>query len=95
MAGVKGRSGGARPGSGRKPKPKLPAADTPIAFLLSVMNDPNQDPRLRVRAAITAAQYEHTKKADGGKREELAKAAEEAARKFAPPSPPKLVVSNA
>src|SRR5687767_3784420 len=101
MAGVKGRSGGARPGAGRKPKAKVtvpgvavglepqphggalkrskaperpapPKADTPLEFLKGVMNDLEQDPKLRVRAAIAAAQYEHLKKGDGGKKDETA-----------------------
>jgi phage terminase small subunit len=102
MAGVKGRSGGARPGAGRKAKakpeqpllpPAPPAADTPLAFLKGVMNDLEQDPRLRVRAAIAAAQYEHMKKGDGGKKDETAEKAKQAAGgkfKSAPP-PLKLV----
>lgn len=97
MAGVKGRSGGARPGAGRKPAPKLPltvpAAPTPLAFLLSVMNDPEADPALRVKAASTAAQYMHTRRQDGGKKDEQADKAKQAASgKFAAaPSPLKLV----
>lgn len=99
MAGVKGRSGGARPGAGRKPKekpeqpPAPPAAPTPLEFLKGVMNDLEQDPKLRVRAAIAAAQYEHMKKGDGGKRDEVADAAKKAAGgKFkAAPAPLKLV----
>ena len=99
MAGVKGRSGGprknsggARPGAGRKPKPKPeiapPApADTPLEFLKGVMNDTAQDPKLRVRAAIAAAQYEHLKKGDGGKRDDQAEKARRAASNFAPGAP--------
>ncbi len=110
MAGVKGRSGGARPntggarpGAGRKPKPKpvepaLAAKDgqEPLEFLLSVQNDPLASPSLRVRAAIAAAQYVHVKRADGGKREEQLHAATKAAkgRFSAAAPPPKLVVSN-
>jgi phage terminase small subunit len=60
------------------------------------MNDETQDAALRVRAAIAAAQYEHAKPGEGGKKEAQQAAAEDAAqRKFAPPAPPKLIVSNA
>jgi hypothetical protein len=39
-------------------------------------------------------QYTHTKRSDGGKKEEKEKRAEIAASKFAPAQPPKLVVNN-
>ena len=97
MAGVKGRSGGARPGAGRKPAPKLPltvpAKPTPLEFLLAVMNDAGADPTLRVKAATTAAQYVHIRKQDGGRKDEQAdKAKVAAAGKFsAAPAPLKLV----
>lgn len=59
------------------------------------MNDVRQDPKLRVRAAVAAAQYLHTKTHDGGKKEAAAeRAAKAASGRFAPPAPPKLVVSN-
>lgn len=106
MAGVKGKSGGprknsggARPGAGRpkKEKPETPApakADDPLKFLLGVMNDTNQDPQLRVKAAIAAVQYTHTKKGEGGKKEGKAEAAKKVAGRFGPPTAPKLVVDN-
>lgn len=106
MAGVKGRSGGpranaggARKGAGRKKKPPpvlaVPADQDPLAFLLSVMNSADADARLRVRAAVAAAQYVHTKQADGGKKEAAEKAARDAASsRFAPATPPRLVVNN-
>ena len=74
MAGVKGRSGGPRPGAGRPKKVRapiaVPAAPTPLEFLLSVMNDPAADADLRLKAAVSAAQYVHTRKQDGGKKDE-------------------------
>lgn len=107
MAGVKGKSGGprknaggARPGAGRPPKDKEPAApapaqaDTPLAFLKGVMNDIEQDPKLRVRAAIAAAQYEHTKMSDGGKKDAKQDAAKKVAGRFAQAAPPKLVAAG-
>lgn len=102
MAGVKGRSGGARKGAGRKPAPKrppavldVPAGQDPLEFLLSVMNSAETDPRLRVRAAVAAAQYVHPKRGEGGKKEQAEKAAGDAASgKFKPSAPPRLVVNN-
>lgn len=71
------------------------AADSPLDFLIGVMNDINQDPRLRVRAAIAAAQYKHLKRHDGGKKDEQGATARQTAKgKFAPAAPPKLVVNN-
>jgi phage terminase small subunit len=105
MAGVKGRSGsgGARPGAGRprkeRPEPaltKVPegSEDDPLAYLIAIMQDSNQDPRLRVRAAVAAAQYTHVKKGDGGKKDERADAAKRVAGKFVPAVTPRLVVDN-
>lgn len=50
----------------------------------------------QVRAAIAAVQYTHTKRGDGGKKDEVADKAKKASTgKFAPTSaPPKLVVNN-
>jgi phage terminase small subunit len=102
MEGVKGKRGGARVGAGRKPKPPAvlgesgeKVADDPLEFLLGVMNDPGADAALRVRAAIAAAQYVHTKTHDGGKKEAREEAAKQAgAGKFSAAAPPKLVVNN-
>jgi phage terminase small subunit len=102
MAGMKGRSGGARPNSGPKPKPKAPElplaaveGQSPLDFLLSVQNDPAATPALRVRAAVAAAQYLHTKRHDGGKKDEAEELAKAAAKgKYAPKAAPKLVVNN-
>lgn len=96
MAGVKGRSGGARPGAGRPAKPVAQLAadsDDPVEFLRQVMRDPNADPRLRVRAAIAAAGYTSQRKAAKGKKERRQDAAESAAKgRYAPPEPPRLSV---
>jgi phage terminase small subunit len=91
--------GGARPGAGRPPKEPtvlaIPGGKDPLEFLLAVMNDESAKPELRVRAAIAAAQYKHTKLADGGKKDERQRAAEAAGSgKFSAGAPPKLVVSN-
>lgn len=86
MAGVKGRSGsgGARPGSGRKPKPKEPqqppqvvVSRDPLDFLLDVMQGKVAANLAQVKAAITAAPYVHPKKGETGKKEEAAAVAKQ------------------
>jgi len=73
----------------------VPDAETPLAFLLSVMNDTEADPALRVKAASTAAQYVHTRRQDGGKRDELADKAKQAASgRFAPAAAPLKLVGR-
>lgn len=109
MAGVKGKSGGprknsggARVGAGRKPQTQeekltiaTNGAQSPLEFLLSVMNDNEIDDRLRIDAAKTAAQYCHLKKGDGGIKDEKQEAAKKAgAGKFGASAPPKLIVNN-
>lgn len=104
MAGVKGMKGGggARAGAGRKPKPKAPAAppipqshDDMLAFLQDVALGRTEATPIQVRAAIAAVQYTHTKKHDGGKKDEVAEKAKKAgAGKFAPATPPKLVAAG-
>jgi phage terminase small subunit len=83
----------------RQPTPAmLPAApgQDPLEFLLSVQNDPNAAPALRVRAAVAAAQYMHTRRADGGKKEEQEARAIELMQggKFALSRPPLKLVSG-
>ena len=127
MAGVKGRSGGARPGAGRKPKAKpeqakVPASvkvelepqphggalkrsqEAPVAqaetdmlkFLQDVALGRTEASSLQVRAAIAAVQYTHTKRADGGKKEEQAEKAKQAAGagRFAAVAPPRLAAAG-
>lgn len=80
MAGMKGRSGGARPGAGR-PK-RVPEAPTRIAdgtTMLQMLQDValgrTTATALQVRAAIAAVQYSHIKARDGGKKDAQADAA--------------------
>lgn len=101
MAGKPGRSGGARPGAGRpRTKPEestvpVPQGDVDMLQLLqNVALGLTEATPLQVRAAIAAVQYTHTKRADGGKKEEAADKANKAAGKFTPTQPPRLVVSN-
>lgn len=102
MPGAKGKSGGARPGAGRKPKPQAPMVKIEVgdmdmlALLQSVALGQTEANALQVRAAIAAVQYTHTKRGDGGvKDERQAKAEKAAAGRFSTPPPPKLVVNNA
>lgn len=108
MAGQPGRSGGprknaggARPGAGRPKKEKPPPPPTiEIAErdMLSLLQDVAlgrvEATALQVRAAIAAVQYTHTKRGDGGKKEEVQERAEQAASKFRRAVPPKLVAAG-
>lgn len=107
MAGVKGKSGGPRPNSGRKPKPqpkpiKVEAAEKPdelaedcdmLKLLQDVALGRIESTPLQVRAAIAAVQYTHIKRGDGGIREETAKKAKQAsAGKFGASAVPLALV---
>lgn len=106
MAGVKGRSGGARPGAGRK---KEPAVEISKAAAKVADGEP-LDPRptlelialghmevsaLQMKALLALLPYTNTKMGEGGKKDAKADAAKNAAGgKFAAALPPKLVVNN-
>ena len=108
MAGVKGKSGGARPGTGgarpgagRKPKPPpemLKAATAgsdqdPKQFLLNVMNDDLADPRLRMDAAKALLPFVYQKLSEGGKKNERLNSAKRAGTgKFSAAPPPLRLV---
>ena len=97
MAGVKGRSGGARPGAGRPKKEPtiLQLAATysdPLPFLMAVVNDQGTDIKIRVDAAKAALPYKHAKPGEVGKKD-LARdraAALGSGGRFAPSAPPPL-----
>lgn len=99
MAGVKGKSGGARPnsggarpGAGRKPKP--PAAvdyDDPLEFLRQVWCGKIKASPDQVRAASAALSFLHPKKAPAGK---VAPAAPVIPDKYAARTGPRLVSSK-
>ncbi len=103
--GPRKNSGGARPGAGRKPKNQPPkkspnaeqpapepvSSRDPLEYLLSVVADKGEDPKLRVRAAIGAAQYLHPKK-EGGKKDDRKQKATEVANKFTSAPPPLKLV---
>lgn len=99
MAGVKGRSGGARPNSGPKPRPpKEPdvvADQEPLEFLRGVMLGRIDANPAQLKAAIAAAKYVHRPADGAGKKDERADAAKKAASgKFAAAQPPRLVSSR-
>lgn len=116
MAGVKGRSGGARPGAGRKPKAVIegrevqahggelkrqkavPVPQEPTDMLTLLQNVAlglTDATSLQVRAAIAAVQYTHSKKGEGGKKDEAADRAKAAAGgKFGVRQGPRLVANN-
>jgi phage terminase small subunit len=105
MAGVKGRSGGARANAGRKVKeaPTLPESGDiaellkhkdPKVFLLAVMNDAGSDARLRIDAAKALMPFMYAKLGEGGKKEQQAEAAKKVASKFASAAPPRLVAAG-
>lgn len=99
MAGVKDKSGGARNNAGRKKKETPPPAP-PVVIdgcdMLQMLQDVAlgrvEATALRVRAAIAAVQYTHTKKADGGKKEDQADKAQKAASKFTQTAAPLKLV---
>lgn len=99
MAGKPGRSGGARPGAGRKPNEptilKLAATyDDPEKFLTAVMNDSGTDVKVRVDAAKALMPFRHKKLGEGGKKEQKDDAAKKVAGRFAAGAPPKLVAAG-
>lgn len=100
MAGMPGRSGGARPGAGRKPEPEvivehMDKQEDPKAFLLDMMNDSSIDVKLRLDAAKTLMPFFHVKLGEGGKKEAKESAAKKAgAGKFSSAPPPLKVVNT-
>lgn len=96
-------AGGARAGAGRKAKakespplpPPIPDDLDMLQMLQAVALGRVEATTIQVRAAIAAVQYTHTKRGDGGKKDEQADKAKAAGKgKFAPTAPPKLVVNN-
>lgn len=105
MAGKPGRSGGYRPGAGRKPPevkllPEIVEAleakltQTPLEFLLSVMRNPGVDEKLRIDAAKAAATYMHVKPENTIKADKQDAAKKAATGKFGAAAPPLRVVNG-
>lgn len=98
-------AGGARPGAGRKP-----AETVFIAPEVAQVSDGEPlDPRpalelialghmevsqTQMKALLALLPYVHTKKGDGGKKDEVAGKAQKAASKFAPTAAPLKLVSK-
>lgn len=83
MAGMKGRSGGARPGAGRKPKP--PAVNAyvdPLDFLRAVWSGEVDASEGQIRAATAALPLFHAKLGNTGKKERAQSAAQRVADRF-------------
>lgn len=80
MAGVKGRSGGSRPGSGRPPKEQPPIAlqegGDPLEFLHRVWRGEVAPTDQQLKAAIEACRYVHKKPGGAGKKEAQREAAD-------------------
>lgn len=98
MAGAKGRSGGARPGAGRKPAPPVTVdarslqTTDPDEFLAAVMADPSIDFKMRMEAALALKKAGKGGGGPKGKREAQADAAAavvERGRSLAPASAPR------
>lgn len=101
MAGVKGRSGGKRQGSGRNPAdPVIIDSEAlltrnPTQFLTALMNDPSADIKVRADAAKALLAAELRSAEAKGKKDVRQEAANKAGSgKFAPAQPPKLVAAG-
>ena len=109
MAGVKGRSGGARPNTGgprpdpgrpRKPPVEAPVppaagAEDMLQLLKDIAMGRVDASPTQVKAAIAAVAYTHQKPGDAGKKEQRQTEAESiASGKFGARQPPKLVASR-
>ena len=87
----------------RKAERKLAAGGvrgfaTALEFAMSVINDPAADMNDKIRLAVAAMPFQHAKlaeKAQGKRAGQVEKAREIAKGRFAPPSPPRLIVDNA
>ena len=78
------------------PEPEKEAVNTfsdPLEFLKWVMNDARQDIDIRKDAAKAMLPYVHTKRGEGGKKEQKKVAADKAADRFAGIAAPKRVIN--
>ena len=105
MAGKPGKSGGARPGAGRKPAEtvllSIPVPITenlahkdPKVFLMALMNDLEADIKIRADAAKSLLPFMHAK-VEAGVKDAKAEAAKKAgAGKFGAAAPPLRIVNG-
>jgi phage terminase small subunit len=99
MAGVKGKSGGARPGAGRKPRVPIIVAlsggSDSLTFLKAVMQNTSIDLALRIVAAKALLPFTHRRVTSAGKKAAQAEAAKTVGTgRFASSAPPRLVVDD-
>ena len=106
MAGVKGKSGGARAGAGRKAAEPVFIAPEAAKVVDGEPLDPRPTLELialghmdvsqsQMKALLALLPYVHTKKGDGGKKDEAAdKAKKVGAGKFAAAAPPLKLVAR-
>jgi len=79
-----------------RPRPSL-GGQTPLEYMLSVMNDPDEDGLRRDKMAMAAAPYVHPRAAEvapGKKEQKQAEAEKVAGGRFAPRQGPRLAVKN-
>lgn len=96
MAGVKGKSGGARKGSGRKKVPPADAAGIGDAkeFLERVVRGDLVPSKAQVDAAKALLPFQHRKLGETGKKEQRQEEAGKAGGRFNPAAPPRLVAAD-
>ena len=110
MAGVKGRSGGRRPGAGRKPKagvvvaPDASSASVPAAgvtftgdakaFLETVVRGDVLPTPAQLDAAKALLPYQHKKLGESGKKEQKQDEAGKVAGRFAQAAAPRLIAAD-
>lgn len=97
MAGVKGRSGGARPNSGPKKRPPaVTQAKDALEFLHQVMRGKILPTVVQLDAAKAICRHTLAPPTAGGKKDERAEAAKKAATgRFAAAAPPLKLVNKA
>jgi phage terminase small subunit len=95
MAGVKGKSGGARTGAGRKAKPP---ADIGVGdakeFLERIVRGEIIANAQQLDAAKALLPYQHKKLGEAGKKELRKDEAGKVAGRFSPGAPPRLVAAD-
>lgn len=105
MAGKPGKSGGVRPGAGRKPAAAIKISiPVPITenlvhkdakvFLMALMNDYEADIKLRAEAAKALLPFQHAKVENTIKADKQDAAKKAATGKFGAAAPPLRVVSG-
>lgn len=76
------------------PEEAAACRDDPLEFLRAVWSGRQDASPTQIRAAAAALPFLHKKLGEGGKKDQVQKAAEKVASRFAPVAAPKLVASN-